>query len=227
MAYRVGTHLKIERRHMNTPNRITITRFFFAFLIIIIFCLSFLPNSSDFAPLLGTTNFSWIDLVCAVIFILGSITDAVDGHIARSRNLITNFGKFMDPLADKFLVDSSLILLTTRMTSDCHFYLYPIMTVLFIGRDLAVDGLRMVATAQGKVLAANIYGKIKTVLQMIVIPIIFLNGFPFNYFDLNGLGSFEYTYVITNVLAALALLASLVSGFIYFKQNIDVLKEGK
>lgn len=212
---------------MNTPNRITITRFFFAFVIIIIFCLSFLPNSSQFAPVLGTTGFTWIDLVCAAVFILGSITDAVDGHIARSRNLITNFGKFMDPLADKFLVDSSLILLTTRITTEGHFYLYPIMTVLFIGRDLAVDGLRMVATSQGKVLAANIYGKIKTVLQMIVIPIIFLNGFPFNYFDMNGLGNFEYTYVITNVLAALALLASLVSGIIYFKQNIEVLKEGK
>lgn len=212
---------------MNTPNRITITRFFFAFVIIIIFCLSFLPNSSQFAPVLGTTGFTWIDLVCATVFILGSITDAVDGHIARSRNLITNFGKFMDPLADKFLVDSSLILLTTRITTEGHFYLYPIMTVLFIGRDLAVDGLRMVATSQGKVLAANIYGKIKTVLQMIVIPIIFLNGFPFNYFDMNGLGNFEYTYVITNVLAALALLASLVSGIIYFKQNIEVLKDGK
>lgn len=212
---------------MNTPNRITITRFFFAFVIIIIFCLSFLPNSSQFAPVLGTTGFTWIDLVCAAVFILGSITDAVDGHIARSRNLITNFGKFMDPLADKFLVDSSLILLTTRITTEGHFYLYPIMTVLFIGRDLAVDGLRMVATSQGKVLAANIYGKIKTVLQMIVIPIIFLNGFPFNYFDMNGLGNFEYTYVITNVLAALALLASLVSGIIYFKQNIEVLKDGK
>ena len=64
-------------------------------------------------------------------------------------------------------------------------------------------------------------------LQMIVIPIIFLNVFPFKYYDLNGLGSIVLTYVITNVLAALALLASLVSGFIYFKQNIHVLKEGK
>lgn len=212
---------------MNIPNRITLTRFFFAFLIIILYCLSFLPNASSFAPELGTTGFNWIDLTCACIFIFASITDAIDGHIARSRNLITNFGKFMDPLADKFLVDSSLILLTTKMTISGEFYLFPLLTVLFIGRDLAVDGLRMVATSQGKVLAANIYGKIKTVLEMVVIPIIFLNGFPFNYFDLNGKGEFEYTYIITNVLALLALLASLISGFIYFKQNRDVLKEKK
>lgn len=212
---------------MNTPNRITITRFVFALVIVIIYCLSFLPQATYFAPKLGTTNFTWIDLVCAFLFILASITDAIDGHIARSHNLITNFGKFMDPLADKFLVDSALVLLTTKMTTDGNFYLFPLITVLFIGRDLAVDGLRMVATSQNRVLAANIFGKIKTVLQMIVIPIIFLNGFPFNYFDLHGLGNFQYTYIITNCLGLIALIASLVSGVIYFKQNIDVLKENK
>ncbi len=212
---------------MNTPNRITVTRFAFGLVMIIIYCLSFLPQAEVFAPKLGTTNFTWIDLVCALLFIIGSITDAIDGHIARSRNMITNFGKFMDPLADKFLVDSALILLTTKLTDDGNFYLFPLITVLFIGRDLAVDGLRMVANYQNKVLAANIYGKIKTVLQMVVVPIIFLNGFPFNYFDLQGQGNFQYTYIVTNCLAVIALIASLISGAIYLKQNKDVLKEHK
>ena len=212
---------------MNTPNKITIGRFVMAFLMIFVYCLSFLPAAESFAPELGTTGFTWIDLVSAVIFVFAAISDSIDGHMARSRNLITDFGKFMDPLADKFLVDSALVLLSTKMTADGNFLLFPLIPVLFIGRDLAVDGLRMVATSKGKVLAANVYGKLKTVLQMIVIPILFLNGFPFNYFDLQGLGNFQYTYIITNVLAAIALLASLVSGVIYFAQNKNVLKGDK
>ena len=212
---------------MNTPNKITIGRFLMTFVLIIVYCLSFLPNAESFAPKLGTTGFSWIDLVSAVIFVLAAISDSIDGHMARSRNLVTDFGKFMDPLADKFLVDSALVLLSTKMTADGNFLLFPLIPVLFIGRDLAVDGLRMVATSKGKVLAANAYGKLKTVLQMIVIPILFLNGFPFNYFDLKGMGNFQYIYVITNVLAAIPLLASLLSGAIYFIQNKNVLKGDK
>lgn len=211
---------------MNTPNKITVGRFVMAFLMILVYCLSFLPQAASFAPVLGTTGFTWIDLVSAVIFVLAAVSDSIDGHMARSRNLVTDFGKFMDPLADKFLVDSALVLLATKMVNG-NFLLFPLIPVLFIGRDLAVDGLRMVATSKGQVLAANIYGKIKTVLQMIVIPILFLNGFPFNYLDFKGLGNFEYTYVITNVLAAIALLASLISGIIYFVQNKNVLKGEK
>jgi CDP-diacylglycerol--glycerol-3-phosphate 3-phosphatidyltransferase len=195
--------------------------------MIVLFSLSFIPESSSFAPLLGTSGFNWIDLTCAIIFVLGSITDSIDGKIARKHNLITDLGKFLDPLADKFLVDSAFILLSTRMTLDGHFYLYPFLTVLFVGRDLAMDGLRMVANSKGRVLAANIYGKVKTVMEMIVIPVIFLNGFPFNYLDCQGRGDFAYTYVITNVLAGLALLMSLISCVIYFIQNKDVLKEEK
>lgn len=214
---------------MNTPNKITLARFGLAILVIVLYCLTFLPKDilGTFAPNLGTTGFSWIGLVCAAVFVLAAATDSIDGHLARSRNLVTNFGKFMDPLADKFLIDSSLVLLSTKVDANGNFYLFPLLTVLFIGRDLAIDGLRMVATSQGKVLAANIYGKVKTVLQMIVIPILFLNGFPFNYLDFRGLGNFEYTYVITNVLAAIALLASLLSGVIYLVQNKDVFKGEK
>ncbi len=211
---------------MNIPNRITTARFFLAVLVIVIYSISFIPGSSSFAPELGTSGFTWIDLVCAFIFIIASITDSVDGHLARSRNLVTDLGKFLDPLADKFLVDSSLILLSTKMING-HFAIFHFITALFIGRDLAMDGLRMIANAKGRVLAANIYGKIKTVMQMIVIPIVFLNGFPFNYLDFNGQGNFAYTYIITNVLVGIALIMSLVSCVIYFKQNKDIFKESK
>ena len=212
---------------MNTPNKITLARFALALVMIVLFSLTFLPESASFAPELGTTGFSWIDLVSATIFVVAAVTDSVDGHMARSRNIVTDFGKFLDPLADKFLVDSSLILLSTRLDCYGNFYLFPVLTVLFIGRDLAVDGLRMVATTKGKVLAANKFGKLKTVLQMIVIPILFLNGFPFNYLDFQGRGDFAYTNVVTNVLAAIALLASLFSAIVYFVQNKDVLKQEK
>lgn len=212
---------------MNTPNKITLTRFLFAFLMIIIYSLNFLPQSASFAPNLGTSGFNWIDLVCAVVFIIGAVTDSIDGHLARKHNLVTNLGKFMDPLADKFLVDSALILLATARDSNGHFYIYPFLVVLFVGRDLAMDGLRMIANNKGRVLAANIYGKIKTAMEMIVIPIIFLRGFPFSYFDMQGQGSWEYSYIVTNVLSLIALVMSLVSCVIYFKQNKDVLKENK
>mgnify|MGYP002515741426 CR=1 FL=1 len=210
---------------MNTPNKISFSRLFFAILMIIIYSLNFLPSSASFAPNFNTTGFNWIDLTSAIIFIIGSITDFVDGKIARKKNLITDLGKFIDPLADKFLVDSAFILLACKRTIDGHFYLWPFIVVLFVGRDLAVDGLRMIANSKKKVLAANIYGKIKTVMEMIIIPIIFLSGLPFSYF--NGKGEYEYTYLITNSLAILTLIMSLVSGIIYFKQNIDVLKEEK
>lgn len=208
---------------MNTPNKISICRFFFAILMIIIYCLSFVIEA---APL-GTTGFTWIDLVAAIIFILGGITDSIDGNIARKNNLITDLGKFLDPIADKFLVDSALILLSTKMDADGNFLLFPVITILFIGRDLIIDGLRMIAARKNITLAANKYGKAKTIMQMIIIPIIFLNGFPFNYFDLQGLGNFEYTYIITNILGCLALVISLVSLIIYLIQNKNVLKEDK
>lgn len=207
---------------MNTPNKISFSRLFFAVIMIIIYSLNFLPNVNDFAPNFKTTGFNWIDLTSCLIFIFGSITDFVDGHIARKRHLVTDLGKFIDPLADKFLVDSAFILLATKKVGT-HFYLWPFIVVLFVGRDLAVDGLRMIANSKGKVLAANIYGKIKTVMEMVTIPVIFLSGLPFSYF--NGSGEYEYTYLITNSLAILTLLMSLISGVIYFKQNISVLKE--
>lgn len=215
-------------KNLNTPNKISLCRLIFGLLVVCLFSLNFIPGASEsFAKPFGTTNFNWIDLVCAVLFILGSITDAIDGHLARSRNLITDFGKFLDPLADKFLVNSSLILLSTRVDANGHFYLFPLITVLIVGRDLAMDGLRLLANGKGKVLAANIYGKLKTVMEMILIPILFLNGFPFSYFNFTIEGHFEYTYIITNILALITMAMSLISCFIYFKQNKDVFEGDK
>ena len=201
---------------MNTPNKITITRFILT--IILIARMVFPYNSYNInIPYLGNTGFNVIDLVGCIIFIVASITDFVDGHLARKNNLVTDFGKFMDPLADKFLVNSSLIILAVQKSN-----LLPVLiVVLMIGRDIAVDGIKLISAKKGRTVAANIYGKLKTVFQMIAIPVIFLNGFPFNYLLK------ENTYIITIILASLACLMSLISGVIYIYQNRDMIKEAK
>ncbi len=222
---------------MNTPNKITSIRLALAFVVIIVFSLSFIPASATFAPeiVIGQLHmgFNWIDIVCCILFIIASITDAIDGHIARSRNLVTDFGKFLDPFADKFLVDSSLLLLCVRMDWSGHYQVMPFLIALFIGRDLAMDGLRMVAAGKGTILAANIWGKVKTAVQMGLIPVLFLNGFPFslipNELNLNSwlTTRFQYTYILTNILVLITLFFSLLSLGIYLYKNRAVLKGSK
>ena len=222
---------------MNTPNKITSIRLALAFVVIIVFSLSFIPASATFAPeiVIGQLHmgFNWIDIVCCILFIIASITDAIDGHIARSRNLVTDFGKFLDPFADKFLVDSSLLLLCARLAWSGHYQVMPFLIALFIGRDLAMDGLRMVAAGKGTILAANIWGKVKTAVQMGLIPVLFLNGFPFslipNELNLNSwlTTRFQYTYILTNIFVLITLFFSLLSLGIYLYKNRAVLKGSK
>ena len=222
---------------MSTPNKITSIRLALAFVVIIVFSLSFIPASATFAPeiVIGQLHmgFNWIDIVCCILFIIASITDAIDGHIARSRNLVTDFGKFLDPFADKFLVDSSLLLLCVRLDWSGHYQVMPFLIALFIGRDLAMDGLRMVAAGKGTILAANIWGKVKTAVQMGLIPVLFLNGFPFslipNELNLNSwlTTRFQYTYILTNIFVLITLFFSLLSLGIYLYKNRTVLKGSK
>ena len=199
---------------MNLPNRLTLFRFVLAFILIFLYVFPFSSLGISVVEI-PTTGFNVIDLVCTILFIVASITDLLDGNIARKRNLVTNFGKFMDPLADKFLVNSSLILLAVYKSN----LLPAIIVILMIGRDLAVDGMRFIASSKGEVIAANIYGKLKTVVQMVVIPVIFLNGFPFNYLLK------EYTFILTIVFASIALFFSLLSGIIYIYRGRKFLKD--
>ena len=199
---------------MNLPNRLTLLRFVLAFILIFLYVFPFSSLGVSIVEI-PTTGFNVIDLVCTILFIVASITDLLDGNIARKRNLVTNFGKFMDPLADKFLVNSSLILLAVYKSN----LLPAIIVILMIGRDLAVDGMRFNASSKGEVIAANIYGKLKTVVQMVVIPVIFLNGFPFNYLLK------EYTFILTIVFASIALFFSLLSGIIYIYRGRKFLKD--
>lgn len=189
---------------MNLPNKITISRLIIA-VIMIFFAVFPWANvgASSILTTLGNTGFTILDLILAILFVVGSATDAIDGKIARKYNLITDFGKFFDPLADKFLVNSALIFLS------CYGRIPALIIILMIGRDLAVDGIRFMAASKGEVIAANIFGKLKTVFQMVTIPFVMLNGFPFNYLFK------EHTYIFLDVLLSITCAMSLISGFIY------------
>lgn len=189
---------------MNLPNKITISRLIIA-VIMIFFAVFPWANvgASSILTTLGNTGFTILDLILAILFVVGSATDAIDGKIARKYNLITDFGKFFDPLEDKFLVNSALIFLA------CYGRIPALIIILMIGRDLAVDGIRFMAASKGEVIAANIFGKLKTVFQMITIPFVMLNGFPFNYLFK------EHTYIFLDVLLSITCAMSLISGFIY------------
>lgn len=189
---------------MNLPNKITISRLIIA-VIMIFFAVFPWANvgASSILTTLGNTGFTILDLILAILFVVGSATDAIDGKIARKYNLITDFGKFFDPLADKFLVISALIFLA------CYGRIPALIIILMIGRDLAVDGIRFMAASKGEVIAANIFGKLKTVFQMVTIPFVMLNGFPFNYLFK------EHTYIFLDVLLSITCAMSLISGFIY------------
>ena len=134
-------------KHMNLPNKLTILRMLLVPFIILCF---YLPP--------------WGMWVGVVLFVVAAATDTIDGRYARSHNMVTDFGKFMDPIADKLLVNAVLIMLT----GDGR--VHPVVTILFIAREFVISGLRLVAAGKGVVLAAGNLGKIKTTLQDISLP---------------------------------------------------------
>ena len=194
---------------MNLPNKLTLLRI----ILVPFFIIAML------------VNFPFHYLVAGCIFGIASVTDTLDGKIARSRNLVTDFGKFADPLADKILVLTALVcFLQVGLLGS--FGAIPVIIVLF--REFAVSGIRLVAASSGKVVAANIWGKIKTVSQMVGISVIFamqvvlevLNAVKIS----TGFVS-EVFYYIGNGLIWLSTLFTLISGIIYLKDNIGFLKD--
>ena len=148
-----------------------------------------------------------------IIFVIASLTDMLDGRIARKYNLVSNFGKFMDPLADKILTYSAFCLFAEYGIIPGYF----LIIVLF--REFAVAGIRMLAAEKGVVIAANIFGKLKTVLQMVAIGAVLLNDFPFHYMYPNNINPY---LTVTAFLVYAATLVSLLSGIIYVIQNKQV-----
>lgn len=178
---------------MNLPNKLTILR---VILIpfFVVFMLFDITGAAD----------KWIALV---IFCVASLTDMLDGKIARKYNLVTNFGKFMDPLADKLLVCTALICLTSMNRLNV------IVVLVIIAREFIISGFRLVASDNGIVIAASYWGKFKTVSQMVLIIVLIM--------DLGGVWN-----VVGTVLTWVALLLTVVSLIDYIAKNKQVLTQG-
>lgn len=194
---------------MNLPNKLTLLRI----ILVPFFIIAML------------VNFPFHYLVAGCIFGVASVTDTLDGKIARSRNLVTDFGKFADPLADKILVLTALVcFLQVGLLGS--FGAIPVIIVLF--REFAVSGIRLVAASSGKVVAANIWGKIKTVSQMVGISVIFSMQVVLEVLSAMKVSTgliTEVFYYIGNGLIWLSTVFTLISGIIYLKDNISFLKD--
>lgn len=211
---------------MNLPNKITISRVVMIGLMIIsLMVLEIVGATTGFkVSNLGSTSINIVNLVVCIVFVIAAATDWLDGYLARKLNMITDFGKFMDPLADKLLVNSILIFLCFPQSYVDAPYTIPFFfVVIMIVRDFAVDGLRLLAVQKKQVIAANIFGKLKTVFQMLTIPVLLLGGWPFSLFD----GGWPYYAKIPMILLMITTLVSVVSGIIYFIQNRGVFREQK
>ncbi|MBP3442091.1 MAG: CDP-diacylglycerol--glycerol-3-phosphate 3-phosphatidyltransferase [Clostridia bacterium] len=181
---------------MNTPNKITVIRMFIAPLFLVIYLL----------------NYEHKMLVSAIIFAVGAVTDAIDGRLARKNNIVTNFGKFLDPIADKMLVTAGFLALMDD--GLCNIWIVMFM----LTREFAVTSVRLIAAAQGVVIPANIGGKIKTVFQMVSLVAIMIIGEVSTMFELN-----LPLAIISNVLLGITAFISVVSGLVYILDSRKVI----
>lgn len=200
---------------MNLPNKITLARILLIPVFVLFFYLDF------------KLKYSYNYLVAALFFALAALTDFLDGYIARSRNLVTNMGKFLDPIADKALVSTALILLLTdsgifvAYAANAGRILAGICVALIIARELIIGGFRLVAVEKHAVIAADKLGKLKTVLQDFTIFAI-LVGMAFLNWD-----TFKAFNVIALILLILSTLLTVISGANYIIRNRQVLTDEK
>jgi len=213
---------------MNLPTKITFSRIIATVILIVtLFVLSLIPNLST--PELGNSRINLVFLIVFVFFVIASYTDHLDGKLARKNNQVTDLGKFLDPVADKLLVSSMLIFLCAPSIFAPYAYeqtaFIPVWCVIImVARDTVVDALRFIAAQKGVVIAANIFGKLKTVLQMVAIGAVLLNDFPFHYMYQNNTNPY---LTVTMFIVYAATLASLLSGIIYVWQNRKAFLESK
>ena len=195
---------------MNLPNKLTLLRI----CLIPVFVILMLSQVSNFF------------LISCIIFIIASITDFLDGKIARKYNLVTDFGKFMDPLADKLLVTAALISLVELQLVPAW------AAIVIIAREFAVSGLRTIAASEGLVIAASWWGKIKTVIQIIAIVLLLLQVNIINSPGIKELvaGSSilrNFFIYVPDIFLYLAVAITIISGVDYFRKNKNVINTYK
>ena len=191
---------------MNLPNKITLFRMF---LIPIIVIIDLIPGLKDieFFGYLTLAN-----VIMVGIFLIGALSDFFDGYLARKHNLVTSFGKFMDPLADKLLVFTVLILLLRQNN-----VLVPWVVIVMLAREFVVSGLRMLAAEKGKVIAAGMLGKIKTNIQFLLIILLLLFGET----------NIHLVWIVNYIVMFAAVVSTLWSGIDYVVKGKDIIFETK
>ncbi len=199
---------------MNLANKLTIFR------MILVPIMMIMPLFNIQGEILGI---SITYIIVDVIFILASITDKLDGYIARSRNQITTFGKFLDPIADKILVIVAMLMLVANNKLP---YWIPAIVII---REFAVSGYRLVAVQKdGNVIAASIWGKLKTVTQMVGIALAFLDKNSFGSFLTQNLTGFDYVLnIIVTIAISVSVIATVISGIDYLKGSRELFKGSK
>ena len=192
---------------MNLPDRLTISRIILTVVIIIILTFPFYQVGIEFP--MWTWRFKEVIevdsryIISGILFVIASFTDFLDGKIARKRGLVTDFGKFIDAIADKVLVNSVLILLATNAIIS------PIIPVVIIFRDTIVDSIRMMAANKGVVVAAGKAGKAKTAIMMVGLTLTFFYNLPFEIWNID----------VSTVLLVIATVLSIYSGIEYWYLN--------
>ena len=188
---------------MNLPNKLTILRIILVPLVALIWLFPYEQFSISIGYfIVYGVSISYLNIIVLLIFAIASFTDFLDGKIARKNNLVTTFGKFADPIADKLLVNMMLIILATK-------HMIPLVPViLMILRDIVVDGCRMIAAQRGVVVSAGLLGKMKTAFQMFTIIFVLINNLPF-----------EIWYIpVSDILIWFTSFISVAGGYSYFMQ---------
>jgi len=191
---------------MNLPNKLTLFRIVLVPVLCLVWLFPYDAAGINIGYLtVGHVTLPYLNLIVLGIFALASITDFFDGKIARKKNLVTTFGKFTDPIADKLLVNMMLLILSYK-------HMIPLVCcIIMILRDIVVDGCRMIAAQNGVVVSAGMLGKLKTALQMITIIIVLLNNLPF-----------ELWYIpVDEILIWFTSFISVAGGYSYFMQVKD------
>ena len=193
---------------MNLANKLTLLRIvLIPFFIVCFYIPNLVFNTID----LNHYQIPYAYIIALVIFLIAAITDFIDGYIARKYNMITDFGKFMDPLADKLLVTAALLMLLE------HTLVSGWVVFIILAREFIVTGFRMLAASKGIVIAAGWLGKIKTVVQFIMISTLLLLNYPFELLNLP----------VDQIFVALAVILTIASGVEYIYQNRQILKDTK
>lgn len=184
---------------LNLANKITLIRIFLVPVVMFFLLIRFHIGAIQFGSVTLTMN----ELIATLVFVIAAVTDGLDGYIARKNKIVTNLGKFLDPLADKLLITAALISLVEMQRLEAW------IAIIIISREFAVTGLRLIAVAEGHVIAASPLGKLKTIIQIVAIVTLMLNNFPFVTISL------PFDQVVT----WLAVVITLASGIDYFYKN--------